>query len=111
MNEASLSAVPFFHNSIHDFFSTMRKFNYLAGKLSVLIVKFCEVKKEIKLLFFFRHILELSVTEKEFLEDLQILDHKIAFVKEQSFKDAHCVQDVKDVLEKLKIKVILFYVL
>lgn len=49
----------------------------------------------------------MPVTEKEFLEDLQTLDHKIAFVKEQSFKDAHCVQDVKDVLEKLKIKVII----
>lgn len=46
------------------------------------------------------------MTDKEFLEDLQILDHKIAFVKEQSFKDAKCCQDVKDVLEKLKIKVI-----
>ncbi|XP_035210728.1 vacuolar protein sorting-associated protein 52 homolog isoform X3 [Stegodyphus dumicola] len=53
-----------------------------------------------------QHILETPVTEKEFLEDLQILDHKIAFVKEQSFKDARCCQDVKDVLEKLKIKAI-----
>ncbi|XP_054716270.1 vacuolar protein sorting-associated protein 52 homolog [Uloborus diversus] len=53
-----------------------------------------------------QHILETAVTEKEFLEDLQILDHKIAFVKEQSFKDARCCQDVKDVLEKLKIKAI-----
>ncbi|GFT75160.1 vacuolar protein sorting-associated protein 52 homolog [Nephila pilipes] len=53
-----------------------------------------------------QHILESSVTDKEFLEDLQILDHKIAFVKEQSFKDAKCCQDVKDVLEKLKIKAI-----
>ncbi|KAG8199048.1 hypothetical protein JTE90_021061 [Oedothorax gibbosus] len=53
-----------------------------------------------------QHILESPVTDKEFLEDLQILDHKIAFVKEQSFKDAKCSQDVKDVLEKLKIKAI-----
>ncbi|GFS98967.1 vacuolar protein sorting-associated protein 52 homolog [Trichonephila clavipes] len=53
-----------------------------------------------------QHILESSVTDKEFLEDLQILDHKIAFVKEQSFKDAKCCQDVKDVLEKLKSKAI-----
>ncbi|GIX72511.1 vacuolar protein sorting-associated protein 52 homolog [Caerostris extrusa] len=51
-----------------------------------------------------QHILESAVTDKEFLEDLQILDHKIAFVKEQSFKDAKCCQDVKDVLEKLKTK-------
>ncbi|KAF8774759.1 Vacuolar protein sorting-associated protein 52 like protein [Argiope bruennichi] len=53
-----------------------------------------------------QHILECAVTDKEFLEDLQILDHKIAFVKEQSFKDAKCCQDVKDVLEKLKTKAI-----
>ncbi|XP_015927404.1 vacuolar protein sorting-associated protein 52 homolog [Parasteatoda tepidariorum] len=53
-----------------------------------------------------QHIIESPVTDKEFLEDLQILDHKIAFVKEQSFKDAKCCQDVKDVLEKLKIKAI-----
>lgn len=53
-----------------------------------------------------QHILESSVTDKEFLEDLQILDHKIAFVKEQSFKDAKCCQDVKDVLENLKFKAI-----
>lgn len=51
-----------------------------------------------------KHILESAVTEKEFLEDLYILDHKIAFVKEQSFKEARSCQDVKDILEKLKYK-------
>ena len=51
------------------------------------------------------HILETAVTEREFLEQLHELNHKINFVKEQSFKDAKSCQDVKDILEKLKIKV------
>ena len=57
------------------------------------------------LLFLFRNILESPVTEREFLESLQELNHKINFVKEQSFKDAKSCSDVRDVLEKLKIKV------
>ncbi|XP_067131774.1 vacuolar protein sorting-associated protein 52 homolog [Centruroides vittatus] len=52
------------------------------------------------------HILETPVTEKGFLEQLFILDHKISFVKEQGFKDARSCQDVKDILEKLKFKAI-----
>ena len=59
----------------------------------------------IKLVFCFSHILEIAVTEREFLEQLHELNHKINFVKEQSFKDAKSCQDVKDILEKLKIKV------
>ena len=55
--------------------------------------------------FYFRNILESPVTEREFLESLQELNHKINFVKEQSFKDAKSCSDVRDVLEKLKIKV------
>ena len=35
---------------------------------------------------------------------LQVLDHKIAFLKEQSFREARGAADVKDVLEKLKVK-------
>ena len=54
------------------------------------------------------HILETAVTEREFLEQLHELNHKINFVKEQSFKDAKSCQDVKDILDKLKIKVINF---
>ena len=34
----------------------------------------------------------------------QVLDHKIAFLKEQSFREARGAADVKDVLEKLKVK-------
>jgi len=57
-----------------------------------------------------RHILETSVMEREFVEQLHELNHKINFVKEQSFKDARSCLDVKDVLDKLKIKVILSFV-
>jgi len=52
-----------------------------------------------------RHILETPVTEREFLEQLHELNHKINFVKEQSFKDARSCLDVSDTLEKLKMKV------
>ena len=53
-----------------------------------------------------RHVLETPVTERQFVEQLHELNHKISFVKEQSFKDARSCLDVKDVLDKLKIKVI-----
>ncbi|XP_069688435.1 vacuolar protein sorting-associated protein 52 homolog isoform X2 [Periplaneta americana] len=49
-------------------------------------------------------ILDAAVTEKEFLVQLEILNHKINFVKEQSFKETKACHDVKDILEKLKIK-------
>ncbi|XP_024872345.1 vacuolar protein sorting-associated protein 52 homolog [Temnothorax curvispinosus] len=49
-------------------------------------------------------IMECPVTEKEFLIQLQTLNHKINFVKEQSFKEAKSCLDVKDILEKLKVK-------
>ncbi|XP_012226650.2 vacuolar protein sorting-associated protein 52 homolog [Linepithema humile] len=49
-------------------------------------------------------IMDCPVTEKEFLIQLQTLNHKINFVKEQSFKEAKSCLDVKDILEKLKIK-------
>ncbi|XP_067001896.1 vacuolar protein sorting-associated protein 52 homolog isoform X2 [Anabrus simplex] len=48
-------------------------------------------------------ILECPVTEKEFLTQLMVLNHKINFVKEQSFKDVKACNDVRDVLDKLKI--------
>ena len=51
-------------------------------------------------------IMEAPVGEMTFLEQLQILDHKIEFLKEQSFKEARAATDVKDVLEKLKIKAV-----
>ncbi|RZC37768.1 vacuolar protein sorting-associated protein 52 -like [Asbolus verrucosus] len=49
-------------------------------------------------------IMDNSVTDKDFLTQLQILNHKISFVKEQSFKESKSCLDVKDILEKLKIK-------
>ncbi|XP_029040992.1 vacuolar protein sorting-associated protein 52 homolog [Osmia bicornis bicornis] len=49
-------------------------------------------------------IMDCPVTEKEFLTQLQTLNHKINFVKEQSFKEAKSCLDVKDILEKLKMK-------
>ena len=52
------------------------------------------------------HILDTHVTEREFSEQLHELHHKINFVKEQSFKEARSCVDVKDILEKLKIKAI-----
>jgi len=52
-----------------------------------------------------RHILETPVTEREFLEQLHELNHKMNFVKEQSFRDARSCLDVRDTLEKLRIKV------
>ncbi|XP_071801799.1 vacuolar protein sorting-associated protein 52 homolog [Asterias amurensis] len=52
------------------------------------------------------HILDTSVTERQFLEQLHELNHKISFVKEQSFKEAISCKDVQDILEKLKLKAI-----
>lgn len=49
-------------------------------------------------------IMDSPVTEKDFLTHLQTLNHKINFVKEQSFKDVKSYLDVKDVLENLKLK-------
>ncbi|CAK9833190.1 Vacuolar protein sorting-associated protein 52 homolog [Anthophora retusa] len=49
-------------------------------------------------------IMDCPVTEKEFLTQLQTLNHKINFVKEQSFKEVKSCLDVKNILEKLKIK-------
>ncbi|XP_063234732.1 vacuolar protein sorting-associated protein 52 homolog isoform X2 [Bacillus rossius redtenbacheri] len=51
-------------------------------------------------------ILDCPVTEQEFLTQLADLNHKINFVKEQSFREARCTHDVKDILEKLKIKAV-----
>lgn len=52
-----------------------------------------------------RHITESPVTDQSFIENLHELDHKINFVKEQSFNDYKCCSDVKDILDKLKVKV------
>ena len=60
---------------------------------------------EIFVLLICRHICETPVTEQTFIEQLHELHHKIDFAKEQSFKGALSVNDVGDVLEKLKVKV------
>jgi dTDP-D-glucose 4,6-dehydratase len=49
--------------------------------------------------------MDVPVTERQFLEQLHELSHKIKFVKERSFHDALACQDVQEVLEKLRIKV------
>ncbi|KOB76559.1 putative Vacuolar protein sorting protein [Operophtera brumata] len=46
----------------------------------------------------------VPVTDKEFMVQLAILNQKLNFVKEQDFKETKACHDVKDVLEKLKIK-------
>ncbi|XP_071501789.1 vacuolar protein sorting-associated protein 52 homolog [Diadema antillarum] len=51
-------------------------------------------------------ILDVPVTDRQFLEQLHELNHKIRFVKEQAFKDALSCRDVEDILEKLKLKAI-----
>ena len=51
-----------------------------------------------------RVICDVPASEQQFVEQLHELDHKINFLKEQSFRDALSVNDVRDVLDKLKIK-------
>ncbi|XP_004931003.2 vacuolar protein sorting-associated protein 52 homolog [Bombyx mori] len=48
----------------------------------------------------------VPVTDKEFMVQLAILNQKLNFVKEQDFKETKACHDVKDVLEKLKIKAV-----
>ena len=51
-------------------------------------------------------IMDTPVQEPAFLENLQNLEHKINFLKEQSFHDARSCLDVKDIVDKLKIRAI-----
>ncbi|CAH2104556.1 unnamed protein product [Euphydryas editha] len=48
----------------------------------------------------------VPVIDKEFMIQLAILNQKLNFVKEQNFKETKACHDVKDVLEKLKIKAV-----
>lgn len=48
----------------------------------------------------------VPVTDKEFMVQLAILNQKLNFVKEQDFKETKACQDVKDVLDRLKIKAV-----
>lgn len=56
------------------------------------------------LLILFRGIVETPVIEKDFMTYLMTLNYKINFLKEQSFKDATSCIDIKEIVEKLKIK-------
>ncbi|CAD7079991.1 unnamed protein product [Hermetia illucens] len=49
-------------------------------------------------------IMETPVTEKEFINELNRLNHKLTLVKELNFKESKSAPDVSDVLNKLKIK-------
>lgn len=49
-------------------------------------------------------IMDFPVTDKEFMAQLQLLNHKVSFLKEQNFKDTKSCGDVKDTLEKLRLK-------
>ncbi|CAG9566819.1 unnamed protein product [Danaus chrysippus] len=48
----------------------------------------------------------VPVVDKEFMIQLAILNQKLNFVKEQEFKETKACHDVKDILEKLKIKAV-----
>ncbi|KAK4328680.1 hypothetical protein Pmani_000927 [Petrolisthes manimaculis] len=50
------------------------------------------------------HILNTSVTDEQFMNQLKALNQKIKFVKEQNFRDAHSCQDVQDIVDKLTVK-------
>ena len=52
-----------------------------------------------------RHICETNVVERAFIECLHELAHKINFLKEQMFRDTLACDDVKEVIEKLRLKV------
>lgn len=49
-------------------------------------------------------ILETPVTEKDFIQQLNILNHKLNLIKELSFKECKSTTDVIEILHKLKIK-------
>lgn len=49
-------------------------------------------------------IMEVPVTEKEFLTHLMELNHKLNLMKELNFKESKSSQDISEVLFKLKIK-------
>ncbi|RWS27982.1 vacuolar protein sorting-associated protein 52-like protein [Leptotrombidium deliense] len=52
------------------------------------------------------HVIDTPASETEFLEQLFVLDQKLTFVKEQSFKDAISCHDVMEILNNLKVKAV-----
>ena len=53
-----------------------------------------------------RHITDTPASEREFLENLHELDHKIKFLNLQDFNDCRAVYDVRDVVDKLKLRAV-----
>lgn len=53
------------------------------------------------------HISDTPASEKEFIEQLSILDQKIEFMEGQTCKDSLSCQDLREILEKLKQKAII----
>lgn len=53
-----------------------------------------------------RIILDVDVTNENFVKELSVLSQKISFVREQSSKGIKACEDVKDVLDMLKIKAV-----
>ena len=53
-----------------------------------------------------RHITDTPASEREFLENLHELDHKIKFLNLQDFNDCRAVYDVHDVVDKLKLRAV-----
>ena len=51
-------------------------------------------------------IMDTPAHEPIFLENLQNLEHKINFLKEQNFQDARSCLDVMDIVDKLKIRAV-----
>ena len=49
--------------------------------------------------------MESQVTERQFLEYLHELNHKISFLYEKSPSEIKCFNDIHDILYKLKIRV------
>lgn len=49
-------------------------------------------------------IMETPVTEKEFMNQLNVLNHKLNLARELSFKESRMAADVTGILDKLKVK-------
>lgn len=47
------------------------------------------------------HIIDTPASEKQFLEQLKVLDQKVLFVNEQNFRDATSCHEVKEILKTL----------
>ena len=52
------------------------------------------------------HIIDTPPSEADFLEQLKVLDQKITFVNEQSYRDAVCCKDIQEILQNLKMKAV-----